>query len=187
MNFTSYTDASVSLMVELVNTHDLKREPPEQLRTAADVTAFLRRHRMLGENTVSDTDVEEIRELRDEIRGVFTATDDDLALDRLNAVLAAAGVVPRIARIPDGSRELFFAPADAPLARRVACDAGIGLAMMLTEHAARLKSCAADPCRNVFVDLSRNRSRRWCSESCAARVNVAAYRARRAAPPVRSE
>lgn len=182
MDFASYTDASVALMVELVNTYDVKRSPAEQLGTAADLRDFLDRHQMLGPNVVDDTDLTEVRLLRDQIRAVFSAEDEDLALSRLNMVLAAAGVVPRVVRTGGGHRELFFAPAEAPLARRVACDAGIGLAMMLTEHPDRLKTCAADPCRNVFVDQSRNRSRRWCSESCAARVNVAAYRARRASP-----
>lgn len=183
MDFASYTDASVTLMVELANTYDLKRTPPEQLTTPSELRAFLARHRMLGPNPVDEQDLEEVRSLRDEIRAVFAATDEGSALDRLNAILAAANVVPRVVRQGDGHRELFFAPAEAPLARRVACDAGIGLAMMLTDHADRLKTCSADPCRNVFVDLSRNRSRRWCSEACAARVNVAAYRARRAAGP----
>lgn len=181
MDFASYTDVSVTLMVELANTYDLKRTPPEQLVDPRDLRAFLDRHRMRGANPVDAQDLEEIRSLRDEIRAVFSAADEEVALDRLNAVLAAARVVPRVVRQDDGHRELFFAPAEAPLARRVACDAGIGLAMMLTDHADRLKTCAADPCRNVFVDRSRNRSRRWCSEACAARVNVAAYRARRAA------
>jgi predicted RNA-binding Zn ribbon-like protein len=33
----------------------------------------------------------------------------------------------------------------------------------------------------VVVDLSKNRSRRFCSLTCANRVNVAAYRSRRSA------
>jgi len=32
----------------------------------------------------------------------------------------------------------------------------------------------------VHVDLSKNRSRRFCSVSCANRTNVAAYRTRQA-------
>ena len=44
----------------------------------------------------------------------------------------------------------------------------------------RLARCAADRCDDVLVDLSKNRSRRFCDTSCANRTNVAAYRARRA-------
>ena len=55
--------------------------------------------------------------------------------------------------------------------------------MMMADHADRLKICAAADCANVFVDESRNRSRRWCSERCSGRVNVAAFRSRKRAGP----
>nr|WP_264674235.1 CGNR zinc finger domain-containing protein [Nocardioides lijunqiniae] len=45
----------------------------------------------------------------------------------------------------------------------------------------RLGVCEAAPCDHVFVDTSPNRSRRYCSERCSSRANVAAYRARRKA------
>ena len=44
----------------------------------------------------------------------------------------------------------------------------------------RLRVCDADDCSDVLVDLSKNRSRRYCDAGCGNRVNVAAYRARRA-------
>jgi predicted RNA-binding Zn ribbon-like protein len=44
----------------------------------------------------------------------------------------------------------------------------------------RLRHCAAADCDNVLVDLSKNRSKRYCENGCGNRANVAAYRARRA-------
>ena len=41
--------------------------------------------------------------------------------------------------------------------------------------------CAAPDCDFVVIDLSRNRSRRFCDSGCGNRANVAAYRARRRA------
>jgi predicted RNA-binding Zn ribbon-like protein len=56
----------------------------------------------------------------------------------------------------------------------------MGLAVHLTEHGvARLGICQAAPCRNAYLDTSTNRSRRYCSDRCATRANVAAYRARK--------
>jgi predicted RNA-binding Zn ribbon-like protein len=52
-----------------------------------------------------------------------------------------------------------------------------------TQQLERLRLCAADDCSNVHVDLSKNRSRRFCGTACANRVNVAAYRTRQAARP----
>lgn len=178
MGFDPYDDAGVRLMVDLVNSYDLKRDPPEQLPDAAAWEQFLRRHHMLGPNRVGTADLDQLTALRAAIRQVFTAATTGEAISQLNRILADARVVPWIAQHRDGSREILFAPPKAPLARRAACDAGIGLATMMVEHADRLKVCAADPCRNAFVDTSRNRSRRWCSDTCAGRINVAAYRAR---------
>jgi predicted RNA-binding Zn ribbon-like protein len=45
----------------------------------------------------------------------------------------------------------------------------------------RLRVCDADDCDDVVIDLSRNRSRRYCDSGCGNRTNVAAYRARKAA------
>ena len=44
----------------------------------------------------------------------------------------------------------------------------------------RMRVCEADGCSDVLVDLSKNRSRRYCGSACANRTNVAAFRARRA-------
>ena len=51
----------------------------------------------------------------------------------------------------------------------------------------RFGRCLARPCRCVFVDRSRNRSRRYCCDLCADRANQQAARRRRQAgnPPVR--
>ena len=50
----------------------------------------------------------------------------------------------------------------------VVCDGGLE----------RFRVCASPHCNNVLVDLSRNRSRRYCDTLCANRQHVAAYRAR---------
>jgi predicted RNA-binding Zn ribbon-like protein len=46
------------------------------------------------------------------------------------------------------------------------------------DEMSRLDTCAADDCDDVVLDLSRNRSRRYCSTTCGNREAVAAYRAR---------
>ena len=49
----------------------------------------------------------------------------------------------------------------------------------------RLGVCADPECDDVIVDLSKNRSRRYCEGGCGNRAAVAAYRQRRrsASPP----
>ena len=54
------------------------------------------------------------------------------------------------------------------------------LAVVLgTEHGGRLGVCTAPRCDRVYVDTSRNATRRFCSASCQNRVKTAAFRARR--------
>ena len=68
------------------------------------------------------------------------------------------------------------------LADRMAVDAAMAFADVIRAgELARLRRCAALDCDDVLVDLSKNRSRRFCSLTCANRVNVAAYRSRRSA------
>jgi predicted RNA-binding Zn ribbon-like protein len=56
----------------------------------------------------------------------------------------------------------------------------MGLAVLVTTLGVdRLGICQATPCRRAYLDTSSNRSRRYCSERCASRANVAAYRARK--------
>ena len=54
------------------------------------------------------------------------------------------------------------------------------LDLIRTDDLGRLKTCAADDCDALLVDLSRNSSKRYCDTgNCGNRANVAAYRARR--------
>jgi predicted RNA-binding Zn ribbon-like protein len=50
--------------------------------------------------------------------------------------------------------------------------------MIARDGVERLGTCAAEGCDQVFVDVSRNRSKRFCDTACAARTKQAAYRAR---------
>ena len=71
---------------------------------------------------------------------------------------------------------------DAPLARRIAVEVGMALVDVIRAgETDRLKVCAGDDCEDLLIDLSKNRSRKFCGGTCGTRANVAAYRARKAA------
>ena len=60
----------------------------------------------------------------------------------------------------------------------------MGLANVVCDYGkTRLGVCRAVDCECVYVDVSRNAQRRFCSDACANRTNVAAFRARRAPRP----
>ncbi|MDQ1691037.1 MAG: hypothetical protein QOD87_1145, partial [Pseudonocardiales bacterium] len=69
---------------------------------------------------------------------------------------------------------------DTPLAERMAVEAAMAMGdVVRMNELGRLQVCADTDCEDVFIDLSKNRSRRFCSSTCGNRANVAAYRARR--------
>ncbi len=180
MNFTHYTDAPVRLAVDLVNT----LQPVtgiDELTDLAALRAFLRAHDQDGRAGAGD--LEAVRRLRADLRAVFTAGDAETAGERINHVLEQASATPHVTT-HGGQPHLHFQPTGASLADRIASAAGMGLAVVLCdEGAGRLGTCASPSCREAFVDMSKNRRKRFCSELCAHRESVAAFRARRRPAP----
>jgi predicted RNA-binding Zn ribbon-like protein len=63
----------------------------------------------------------------------------------------------------------------------MAAQFAMGLAwLVVAGQVRRIRTCASPACQKVFVDFSKNSSRRYCdSRTCGNRMHVAAYRARR--------
>lgn len=177
MDFDHYTDPGVGVAVNLVNSLG-SATGYENLRTADDVRELLDAQGLEGYGTVEESDLEPLRSLRPELRAIFEAPDERTAAGRINALLARSGAAPQMTD-HDGKWHLHFAADDAPLGDRVAAVAAMGLATVMVRWGwERLGVCRADDCADVFVDTSRNRSRRYCDPSCSTRMNVAAFRAR---------
>ncbi len=114
--------------------------------------------------------------------GFVDAGDVDTACVELNAIMRAAGAVPTLARHDGEPWHLHFHAADAGWAVSWAASMATGLAIVLGNPAVdRLGLCNAPVCDRVYVDISRNGTRRFCSTACQNRVKAAAFRARKAA------
>ncbi len=112
---------------------------------------------------------------------VWAMTKDEAAA-WVNAELRQASALPQLVKHDGWDYHLHATPPEAPLAARMAVEAAMAFAdVVRSDQLDRLRACAADDCDDVLVDLSKNRSRRFCSLTCANRVNVAAYRLRRSA------
>lgn len=177
MDFDHYTDPGVGVAVNLVNSLG-SHSGYENLRSPEDVRELLDAQGLEGYGPVQEADLEPLRALRPELRAVFEAGDEREAAARINELLARSGAAPQMTD-HDGKWHLHFAADDAPLADRVAAVAAMGLATVVVRWGfQRLGVCRADDCADVFVDTSRNKSRRYCDPSCSTRMNVAAFRAR---------
>ncbi len=117
------------------------------------------------------------------LHDVFAAQSADEASRLLNQLLDVVVTHPYITD-HDGRHHLHYAPAEAAPLHRVQASTAMGLAIVLCDYGmARLGVCRAADCDCVYVDVSRNAQRRFCSESCANRTNVAAFRARAKSGP----
>ena len=137
-------------------------------------------------DAVTERDAALLHRFVRELRPVFEASgagDETDVVDRLNALLAKHPVTPRISGHGGSSREaewhMHVADRRSSVAELLAAEALMGLSTLVCDlGATRLGVCDATPCVNVFVDVSPNQSRRYCSDRCSSRANVAAYRAR---------
>jgi predicted RNA-binding Zn ribbon-like protein len=88
--------------------------------------------------------------------------------------------VPALVRHDGWDYHLHAIDSDAPLSDRIAVETAMAMIDLIrADELGRLAVCAEQSCDGVVLDLSRNRSRRFCSTACGNRVAVAAYRARR--------
>lgn len=134
---------------------------------------------------VTQPDTRTLARLQGQLRPVFEASqaaDDAGVVSRVNELLAGHPITPYIAGHDAQSWHLHVSDRSSSVADLLAAEALLGLAILICDlGATRLGVCQAGACRNVFVDTSPNQSRRYCSDRCSSRANVAAYRARRRA------
>jgi predicted RNA-binding Zn ribbon-like protein len=180
MDFSHYSDVPVQVAVDLVNTLNAVTGE-EQLNSPTDVTDFIRSRdtdwcEPGWEATQSDLD--KVITLRSQLRMVFAAEDESEAASIINTVLSEADAVPRLSLHGDVPHLHFESDDDSP-ARWLGAVTAMGLTVALIEGGfERFGRCSSSTCDDVFVDGSRNRSRRHCSDTCTTRDNVAAHRAR---------
>jgi len=177
MDFVRYAERSAGL----VNA---------DLADAAHLVHFLDEREWLHASVV-DRDVAALRRFVRELRPVFEASnagDEASVVAQLNALLAKHPVTPYIAGhgaagTPSGGRwHMHVADRQSSVSELLVAESLMGLSTLVCAvGATRLGVCDASRCSQVFVDTSPNRSRRYCSDRCSSRANVAAYRARQRA------
>jgi hypothetical protein len=182
VTFTHDVEHALLSVVDLINT-DPVAGGEELLPDISSLTEFVEEHLISGVGRLTRNDLEAIHAVRASLRSVFDAEGPEDAAALLNEILGTFTVTPRLTNHDSYDWHIHYFAPGADLAEHLVVDGGMALAFVITagEHE-RLQSCDAPDCNRVLVDLSRNRSKRYCdSRTCGNRLHVAAYRERQRA------
>lgn len=154
---------------------------PETLTTVAELDAFFVEFAYTGRHDRDQAELDAVLALRPELRELLTA-DRDHAVTMVNRMLAEENALPQLVRHDEFDWHLHAITTDAAWAHRIRVETAMSMIDVIrADEMSRLGICADDDCEGIVLDLSRNRSRRFCSTTCGNRNAVAAYRARQAA------
>lgn len=176
MVFAHDTEGALVAAVALVNS----AEEPDTMTTPDELAGFFAEHGYTGRLVGDDVELEAVRALRPKLRELLTSPRDD-AVAIVNHLLADAGALPQLVRHGSTDWHLHATEDDRPLDVRMAVETAMAMIDVIrADELSRLGICADADCEGLVLDLSRNRSRRFCSTTCGNRAAVAAYRARQA-------
>jgi len=178
MYFAHDTEVVLAEAAELVNTLS---DGEDALSDRSGLDRFFERYPFSGVQLRTEDELVSVRDLRGRLRRLWEAADRDEAAAIVNDILREADARPYLIKHDQYDWHLHVTEPDAPLAHRMGAEAAMGfLDLIRSDDLDRLKICAADDCSDVVVDLSRNKSKRFCATgNCGNRANVAAYRARK--------
>ena len=173
MNLASFAD----LAVRLVNSGvcDADADP---LRSCEAFREFVAGRPFLAV-PVTQLDLDRLRLLRGELATVFTSAVDGeerTAAGALNVLLTVHPVHPVLVQ-HDGEPWHIHLSESGSVTDRYAAASVIGLSLLLSALGKeRLGICAIAACDRVYIDGSKNKSRRYCAEHSAAKGNVTSLR-----------
>lgn len=179
------------LCLGLVNTVFWRRsaDPEDQLSSYVDLVEFVGRSGWLPaqEKLMALADAHPTRasralagalQLREQLHSVFASVaaeldPDDTSLESVQEVGARGLAKLRLVRDGSGYRMHWSEPSFELPAEEAAVSA---LQLLTSPERDRVKQCPGPTCGWVFLDTTRNRSRRWCEPSeCGNRSRVQAH------------
>ncbi len=178
MLFTHDTEVALGAAAALVNSE--RAAGGDALADLADLDRFVDEWQWSGSRRRTKAELAAVHSLRPRLREVWQV-DEDRAVDIVNRLLRDANALPQLVAHDGWDYHIHATSSEATLADRMAVEAAMAFVDVIRAgEFGRLRVCAGEDCDDVVVDLSKNRSRRYCESGCGNRANVAAYRARRA-------
>lgn len=182
MVFGNDTRLSLGATAALVNTlPETSSDGADTLQTLDELTAYVRAHRFTGAMRRDAAELAQLRAIRPRLLSLWR-TDRDGAVPLVNEMLRDGHALPQLVRHDDYDWHIHATADRAPLATRVLVEAAMAFVDVIRLGAYdRVRTCEADDCDSVYIDFSKNGSKRYCDTgNCGNRMNVIAYRRRKA-------
>jgi predicted RNA-binding Zn ribbon-like protein len=181
LHFAPDTEDTLEFLVDLINSGVPEiRGRDDELATPAELTALLEKHGYSGRFDRDEAELVDVKATRELLSRVWRLDAED-AVAEVNRMLRDANALPFLTKHDRFDWHLHATAPDAPLAERIRVEVALALADVIRSQATdRLRVCEAYDCEGVLLDLSRNGSKRFCSVRCGNRMNMVAFRERRA-------
>lgn len=181
MRFAPDTEESLAFVVVLCNTDpSASRTGADELATVDQLADLLSRYSYTGRVDGDEAELLDIHRTRALLRQVWTLERDD-AVEMVNKMLRDAKALPHLVRHGSVDWHIHATEPGSPLAERIQVEAALALIDVIRMNEMdRLRICAADDCEGLVLDLSRNGLKRFCTVRCGNRMNMIAFRERRA-------
>lgn len=174
MPFTDDTKEALQAAVALVNS----AEPPDTLVDVEQLEQLLDPFGYSGRRDHDADELAQVRRLRPRLRAMMIGAPQDL-VQEVNTALSQAHAMPQLVRHDGQDWHIHAVDSDQDLAVRILIETAMAMIDVIrADETSRLTVCDDDDCRGMVLDLSRNRSRRYCSTTCSNRNAQAAHRAR---------
>ena len=155
-------------------------EGPDTLVSLDQLDLFFADYDYTGRHDGDEAELAAVRQIRPALRALLLAGRDE-AVSIINDMLAQHRALPQLCRHDGYDWHIHAVSGERPLAERIVVETAMAMIdVVRADEMSRLAVCADDDCEGVVLDLSRNRSKRFCSTTCGNRNAVAAYRARQA-------
>jgi predicted RNA-binding Zn ribbon-like protein len=181
LRFAPDTEESLAFVVALCHTDpSASRTSEDELGTVARLQVLLGQFHYTGRIDGDEAELKDVHRTRALLRRVWSLDRDD-AVEAVNKMLRDAKALPHLVRHDDLDWHMHATEPSSPLAERMRVEAALALIDVIRMNEMdRLRVCAADDCEGLLLDLSRNGLKRFCSVRCGNRMNMIAFRERKA-------
>lgn len=182
MVFIRDTELSLRAATALVNTlPETDFEGVDHLADQDALAAFLTEFPYTGSMRRDAEELAALRGIRQRLHALWQV-DRAAAVPLVNAMLRDGRALPQLVIHDSYDWHIHATDEGAPLATRILVEAAMAFVDVIrSDMYDRVRVCDADDCRSVYVDYSKNGSKRYCDTgNCGNRMNVNAYRRRKA-------